>query len=292
MKRLVLLRFHGSLPVCRNRAGLLRLFNPDALICGLYGGDEGELPAVRRRLSGAFASIRAIPGRTPRWKWQHGDLAVAAWFREHGHEFPFDVLHVLEWDLLLLDALDHLHRGVPAGAVGLTRLRPVREVEASWSWTARAGKREEWERLLGHVRGRFGYRGEPWACRAAGACLPRAFLEAYSGEAVPELGNDELRLPLYAQCLGFPVVDSGLVDASRPDAARFFRLDDLDVAGGDIGAEQGKLGGVRVFHPYRKVWSDLVEPARAYNALRGARDLAAGLAGRLRASRGRGKYRR
>src|SRR3990172_9061550 len=128
MKRLGLLRFHRALPVCRNRGELLRLFNPDTLICGLYGGDERHLPAVRRRLDGVFASIRAIPGREPRWKWQHGDLAVAAWFREHGNEFPFDVLHVLEWDLLLLDALDRLHRNVPAGAVGLTELRRLREV--------------------------------------------------------------------------------------------------------------------------------------------------------------------
>lgn len=291
MKRLVLLRFHGDLPVCRNRAELLRLFNPDGVICGLFGGDERELPAVRRRLDGAFASIRAIPGRTPRWKWQHGDLAVAAWFREHGREFPFDVLHVLEWDLLLLDSLDRLHRGVPAGAVGLTQLRPLREVEASWGWTTREGKREQWDQLLGHVRARYGYRDEPWACKAAGACLPRAFLEAYAAEEVPELGNDELRLPLYAQCLGFPVVDSGLVDAGLPDAAGLFRLDDVAVPAAEIRRQAQMPGGARVFHPYRQVYS-LAGAAPAYNLWRGSRDLLAAALNRFRVPSGKGKYRR
>lgn len=292
MKRLVLLRFHDALPVCRNRAALARLFNPDALICGLYGGDERDFPAVSRRLGSVFASLHAVRGRTPRWKWQHGDLAVKAWFGEHGHTLPFDVLHVLEWDLLLLDTLDHLHRTLPAGSVGLTELRPVREIETDWSWTARAGKREQWQQLLAYVRERYGYRGEPLACKAGGACLPRSFLEAYAGETVPELGNDELRLPLYAQCLGFPVADNGLVDPARNAARSFFRLDDREVPAFAIRAETRRCGGTRVFHPHRGVWSDLVDQAPAYNAWRGAGNLAVKLVGRFRRPRGLGKYQR
>ncbi|MFF4632744.1 hypothetical protein [Streptomyces griseorubiginosus] len=39
--------------------------------------------------------------------------------------------------------------------------------------------------------------------------MPRAFLDDHAAADQPALGNDELRYPLFAQLLGYPVADTG-----------------------------------------------------------------------------------
>ena len=47
---------------------------------------------------------------------------------------------------------------------------------------------------------------EPFvACLGPGYCLPREFLRRYANLDVPELGHDELRLPLFGRLLGLEV---------------------------------------------------------------------------------------
>jgi hypothetical protein len=263
MTRLVVFRFHRNLGVCRNRLRLLRLFNPGVQICGLYGGPR-DASAVERHLSPWLDHVHPLPTGTGDWSWRHGDLALLSWFRERGRSLDFDSLVVVEWDLLLLDSLDNLYRGVPPGSVGLSRLRTVSSAERTWRWVAEEPHRGEWERLLAHVRGRHGYAGEPLACIAGGASLPRAFLEKLLALDIPELGNDEARLPLYAQILGFPLVDTGFY-AADPAERRFFSLGGADIPASLILGEVARLGGRRVFHPFRKHLRGLVGGGAWYN---------------------------
>jgi hypothetical protein len=250
VKRAVLLRFHKAPLVCRSKVSLLRQLNPGVPIYGLFGGRR--LPAAVLRqlvgLDGVFVSRGS-----ERWNWQHGDFALTAWYRGVGSDLDFDVLHVVEWDLLLVAPLDTLYASVPADTVGLTALTPVAQLEGEWTWLRKAEPRREWEALLAIAREKWGYDGEPYGCLAAGPSFPRAFLEAYAAADVPVLCNDELRVPLFAQILGFELADTRLRGPWRGEREHeLFHLRAHEIELPTMRAELAKPDGARAFHPVRR----------------------------------------
>ena len=250
MKRVVLLRFHKAPLVCRSRVSLLQQLNPGVPVYGLFGGKR--LPAAVLRQLVGLDGVYVSRG-SGRWNWQQGDFALAAWYRAYGSKLDFDVVHVVEWDLLLVAPLEALYASVPPGAVGLTALTPIAELEAEWTWLRKAGPRREWEALLAMAREKWGYDGTPYGSLGGGPCLPRAFLEAYAAADPPALCNDELRLPLFAQILGFELADTRLRGPWRGEREHeLFHLRAHEIELTAIRAELGKPDGARAFHPVRR----------------------------------------
>ena len=228
----------------------LRKLNPGVPVHGLFGGSRA-LRVVAKQLVGLDGLYASPSGG--RWNWQHSDLALAAWFRDAGHRLSFDVLHLVEWDLLLLAPLDSLYACVPEGSVGLTALTPISELEHEWTWLRREASRREWEALLARARTGWGYEGTPYGCVGPGPCFPRAFLEAYAAIDPPVLCNDELRLPLFAQILGFPLADTRLRGPWRGEREHpLFHFRDQEIEAQAIEAELAKPDGWRAFHPVRR----------------------------------------
>lgn len=264
LTRVVVFRFDRNPLVCRNKIRLLRRYNPGVKVYGLYGGPGGyrrlAFKTLGRRIVGLDHLF--ISPHEGRWNWKHGDLALAEWFRRVGRTIAFDVLHFLEWDILLLDSLDRLYAHVPPDAVGLTTLTPKREVEADWEWTTRQDASSEWELLLSHARREWAYDAEPQVCLAGGACLPRSYVERYADTEMPTLCHDELRLPLFAQAQGFRLVDTGFRSGWRsPEEDRFFNVLGAPVARETILAELRDPSGRRAFHPVRTIWRDHTPPS-------------------------------
>ena len=113
--RIVLFRFHGRFNIYANHLALLRLFNPHDQVFGLYGGPEKHFAQASRL---PLDHVWAIPIDNSYWKWVNGDLAVRWWYREVGEKLRFDILHLIEWDLLLLNDVAqrfrHIRDGVQA----------------------------------------------------------------------------------------------------------------------------------------------------------------------------------
>jgi hypothetical protein len=253
-RRLVVFRFHRAPLVCRSRVTLLRELNPGVPIVGLFGGDVGIKGAPVRFGGKAALGLDALysSSDSPALNWQHGDLVLAGWYREVGHTLRFDVLHLVEWDLLLVQPLDSLYSSVPEGAVGLTALTPTSELEDEWTWLRHEESRKEWEALLALARAEWGYDDVPHGCVGPGPCFPRSFLEAYAALSPPTLCNDELRLPLFAQILGFQIVDTRLRGpwrGEREDPFFHFRNQEIELS--VIKTELARPGGWRAFHPVR-----------------------------------------
>lgn len=258
--RLIAFRFDRNPMVCRARVEMLRRFNPGVAVHGLYGGGAGYRGAAFRaggkrllRLDGLYVSRRS-----GRWNWKNGDLVLLDWFRDIGHRLVFDVVHFIEWDLLLLDPLDRLYASVPPDAVGLTAYTPVAEIGNAWRWVHEPVERQEWEQLLGYARARFGYDGTQHGCLGVGPCFPRSFLADYAAANPPDLGNDELRLPLFAELLGYAVADTGFRRRWHdPDEDQFFNATGRPVAPETVTAELAKPDGRRAFHPVSAAMRDL-----------------------------------
>jgi hypothetical protein len=255
-RRIVVFRFDWNPLVCRARVRQLRRLNPGVRVVGLYGGAGGWRRAAFRSLSRAVLGLDSFYAsrRSGEWNWKNGDLALAAWFRDVGHRLEFDVAHLVEWDLLLLAPLEHLYRDVPPGALGLTAYTRLSDVGGDWDWIRQPERRAETEDLLTMVREQWGFRDEPHVCLGVGPCFPRTFLAQYAEVDAPEIGHDELRLPLFAGVLGFPVVDTGFRRSWHEDSEdAFFNASGQDIDGATVLAELQRPGGRRAFHPVRRI---------------------------------------
>ena len=254
MKRIILFRFHNSLDICANRLELLHRFNPGTSIIGLWGGDSSRLQEAREALAPHLEYIWNIPVESSEWKWQHADVSLLMWYRQEGRHLLFDMLHLVEWDLLLLSSLDRIYGKKGRNGVALTGLTPLECIQQNWYWTSAEPCASEWRQLQQQVRERYGWHGPYFACQGPGNVFSKAFLERYAQEEVPELVHEELRIPLYAQALGFEV--TGLPRIYRvikdPHEMQFFNCEKLLIQESTIRRELRKPWGRRVFHPYRE----------------------------------------
>ena len=252
--RVIVVRVDRNPVVCRSRVAFLRRLNPGVAVYGLFGGDAGLKRLAWRRLAKPFVGFDHVyvSPHDGRWNWKNGDLALAGWYRSVGRHAEFDVLHYVEWDLLLADPLERLYAAVAHNAVGLTALTPLARIADDWPWLQRPEGREEWRRLLEYA-GERGYDGMPYACSAVGPVLPRAFLARYADMDAPELCHDELRLPLFAQLLGFRLADTGFRRRWHDEVEdRIFNTTAGAIDPEVVRAELSDPAGRRAFHPFRE----------------------------------------
>jgi hypothetical protein len=233
---------------------LLRKFNPQIKIYGLFGGKEDRLPVFERILNPLLQNIFSLAQKGPEWNWKSSDLAVRLWFKDYGQKIDFEVLHQIEWDLLLFKSIEEIYLEIPPDGNGLTGLIPLEEVEERWDWTSEEPYKSEWLSLLSLARKKFGYNQEPFACLGPGFCLTRKFIEKYAEIEVPELCHDELRLPLFSQILGIPLYDTGFYPKWFDQVEqRFFNCLNKEISDLIIRNELKNPEGKRVFHPYRRL---------------------------------------
>jgi hypothetical protein len=266
IERIVVFRFHRDPLVGRARVRLLRRLNPGVPVHGLFGGAGGVRGAAFQlggsRLLGLDTLYTSLHSGS--WNWKNGDLVLLDWYREVGRRLSFDVLHLVEWDLLLTESLERTYAAVPPEAVGLTAWTPLSVIGDGWRWLGGRDEAREWRELLAYARRDFGYAGTPYGCLGVGPCFPRAFLDDYAAASPPDLGNDELRYPLFAQLLGHPVADTGFRRAWHcAGEDRYFNAVGARISPDTVAFELAKPDGRRAFHPFRAAARGLRPPVPA-----------------------------
>lgn len=258
MKRIILFRFHKKPLICKNRIKLLKKYNPDIDIYGFFGGHRKDFYKMKRVLGNELKSIYCIPVKDKDWKWKNSDLALRLWFRDFGEKVSFDVLYFIEWDLIFFKPIPKIYKNIPKNGVALTWLTPLKKVENRWVWTSKEPYKNEWRQLLDFVKKKFKYNKKPYASLFPGPCLPRKFIEKYTETSIPELCHDELRVPLFAQVLGFKLYDTGFKKRKWPTEheEKFFNCHSRgDIKVEVLRKELSKASGRRVFHPFRNFLS-------------------------------------
>jgi hypothetical protein len=262
-RRIILFRFDREPRVCRSRVRLLRKVNPGVPVHGLFGGPRGYKRLVFRIAGRAFLDLDDLyVSGVARLSWNQIDPVLTQWYLDIGRELDFDVAHLIEWDLLFAEPLHKLYEHVPTDAVGLTACTPLSQLDGQWEWLNRAATRREWERLLFYVQQEWGYAQVPHACLGGGPVFPRRFLSELASLQLPRLTTEEFRLPLAAQILGYPIVDTGLTRGwFNPAEDRFFNLNSEEIDRRVIAEELRNPAGRRAFHPVRTIIYDLAELA-------------------------------
>lgn len=254
MKRIILFRYHKKPLICRNRLLQLKKLNPTVKIFGLYGGEEINFPKYKKALEPFLEHNYCLKNKTKDWRWRNGDLGIRLWYKAVGNKINFEMLHFIEWDLLLVDSLDKIYKKIPKNCVGLTALTPLKNVESRWNWTSKEPMKSEWLKLLKYVKKRFKYSKQPYASLGPGSCLPKKFLDKYSSINVPELCHDELRLPLFGQIFDFKLIDTGFHKKwfDEEQNKKFTCGGGYKIILKTVKEELKKKNGARAFHPYRK----------------------------------------
>ena len=153
----ILFWFYRDALLCENRLRMIRRLNPGVPIFGLYGGPLNEQAAYTKAAS-MMDDLWVFPDdMDTRWKWRNGDLVLSRWYAERGVTLAFDSVFLAQWDLVVTVPLKDLLPDLAPGEMLLSGVRPVREVEDWWLWTARrrpGGIRRVHGRRVGSLRRR------------------------------------------------------------------------------------------------------------------------------------------
>jgi hypothetical protein len=160
----------------------------------------------------------------------------------------------MEWDLILLDSLDNLYRHIPKDTLGITGLIPLKKIESKWFWIRDEKQSKQWKKLREFAKQNLDFEGDGYGSLGPGLCYPESFLERYNQVEIPDLCNDELRLPFIAKALGFEVMDTGFFKKwfSKKEL-KYFNCNNIEISLESMMKQYKKKNGRRVFHPFRKL---------------------------------------
>lgn len=252
MKRIILLRFHKDLPVVQNRIDILKHFNPTMPIYGLFGGSADEFENFKNNLRG-LDSIYFLDIPETDIKWRFSDWSILQWFKDIGKTISFDVVHTIEYDLLILDKLENVYPYADGEEhVYITSLIELEKIKPFWNWfqlpeTFVVEEEKAFEQLLKEK-----YKlTNLYASLGPGTTLTRKFLEGYTKLDLPLIAHDEVRTPAIAQILNIPMKDTGFVpdwfDETGPEF-RLFNCEDHEVPMEEFLASF-RSGKRKAFHP-------------------------------------------
>jgi len=264
----ILFWFYTRPDVCRNRFDLLKRFNPNARIYGLYGGPLADEPVYRETLK-ALDAFHTVPSEDSFWKWVSGDLALLEWFRSQGRELPWDSVVIAQWDMLAFEPFEHVFRGIREDQFFLPRYAYrsiVPEFESRWFWTSEAVEagipdddkrkpylRNFYLRFRDHVRDSYGFTEPlPYGLFYI-AVLPRTFFEGFSAVKDPSLGFLEYKMPTYAKIFGLDRFEVDL--GERVEGGQHLNAAHREISEAHIRQELSKEFGWRVFHPFFQVFA-------------------------------------
>jgi hypothetical protein len=262
MKLAILFWFYKEPQICKNRLQLLRRYNPNTPIYGLYGGDIKDIDTYKSVLSEYLDDFYAFTqNKDSNWKWLLGDLLITDWYSQRGQSLSWDTIVIVQWDMLVFGAVDQIFSMLVQDQILLSGLVPIKEVEEEWSWTSskKPERRKLYLEFLDYVRNKYLYNREPFCCGFIVVCLPRKFMEKYSEIEQPELGFLEYKVPIYAQIFEVPFCTNHPFQLTWKDPSSAKNRKILNAERYDINLTtmvQSLIDskGARIFHPYRKIF--------------------------------------
>jgi hypothetical protein len=250
-RRIILFRFHDQFDVIRERLRLLRHFNPDVPIYGLYGGSHEDWYDARQSVKDAVVHLHMWSAVDPYWKWLHGDLAVKEWFRAYGNAIPFDLLYEYEFDMLVCAPLYELYPSLPVNGLAFSAVTVTESVATRWQWIANQHYRPSYLAFRNYLAERYGVDSIEHIVLGPGPLLTRRFLTEFCQLEDCDLVHNELAYPAFAQVLGFTLIDNRLHPGIwSEESERYFRCHAESIEWKEIESEL-RFGMRRAFHPVK-----------------------------------------
>lgn len=258
MKNLaILFWFYKEPEICKNRLEILRKYNLDMKIYGLYGGQQDEAKKFKQYLGKYLDDFYVSPSKDPKWKWINGDLMILDWYKKRGKKLEWDSVVVVQWDALVFDSLKRYFKNIKKGQIFLSGLRNLdRTLENRWHWTRTDEKeRVNYLNFLEYVRKNYNYSEKPLCCLFIFQIFPRIFFEKYLTVKNKTIGMLEYKVPIYAKIfkIKFFRKDIGVWWFQKGENLPL-NAEVVKINKAYIKSELKKKKGWRIFHPYFKKW--------------------------------------
>ena len=257
-KLAILFWFYKEHEICVNRLQLLKKYNPNLVIFGLYGGKQENEKSYKEKLGNFLDDFYTSPFTNSDWKWINGDLVLLDWYDKRGRNLEFDSAVVVQWDMLVFDSLENQFKGIAKDQIFLSGLKKLDNyTENNWDWT-RPG-REERKNYLNYIRyvsENYQYNHEPVCCLFVLEVFPRIFFEKYLKIKNKEFGMLEYKVPIYSEIFNIPFFEKDLgVHWWGNVKTMPMNAEPTEIETRYINKELGKKNGWRIFHPYFKKWN-------------------------------------
>ncbi|MCG8699623.1 MAG: hypothetical protein MI922_16330 [Bacteroidales bacterium] len=252
MKRIILFRYHKDFELIKQRVKLIRLINPEVSVHGLYGG-EINADGLSELENDCLDSNYTLTETDSEKKWMHADVQYIEWYKKHGQDLEFDWLHVVEWDLLMLDRIENLYPLLMADEVPCTGLIELKEIEKTWYWGRNEMRRQELDKLVKYFNNNLPNDFKLYGMLGPGVTFSRYVMQKLSELEFPVTDiNEELRIPVLIQMISCKLTDTKFYRKwFSSSEEKIFNATGKDIKLKTIEKELKKKGGRRVFHPYR-----------------------------------------
>jgi hypothetical protein len=263
MKLAVLFWFYKEPAICLNRLQLIRKYNPDLKIFGLFGGHKNQAKSYQSKL-GAYLDkfyVSAYSSKPARWKWLNGDLMILDWYKNQGCRLKdWDSVVVIQWDALVLGDIKKQFPGLKKDEIFVSGTRLLdKYIERKWHWTKPEGKdRQNYLNFVRYLQTEYNYKRKLWCSLFILQVFPRLFFDKWLSVKDKEIGMLEYRIPTYARIFKVPFYkrDLGVRWFSKQANVGRTPLNakGIEIRDEFIKSEFVKRQGYRLFHPYFKIW--------------------------------------
>lgn len=253
----ILFWFYKGPNICENRLQLLKKYNPNLKIFGLYGGKISEADKYKKRLGKYLDDFYVFTANTDKdWKWMNGDLMILDWYEKRGRNFYWDSIVIVQWDTLVFDSLNKRFVGIKKGEIFISAMREIDNyIESKWNWIKIGSKeRRNYINFLNYVKRRYGYKNKPLCSLFIFEIFPRVFLDKYLTVKNKEIGMLEYKIPIFAQIFGIPFYRKDIGVTWRANGQTPLNAIPKEIPGAYIKKQLAQKDGWRIFHPYFKIW--------------------------------------
>lgn len=245
MKRIILYRFHNKPNLCSKRIDYYNKLNKDVDIYGL--GEDFD--NIEKLYENGLKHNYTLDNKVSRWKWLNGDLFLKNWYEDFGKRLDFDILHMVEWDLLLTDKLKNIYDYMDRNKIALSGLMDFEKSKKyNWHWSKGKGLKD-YEYLNKIMKDNLdSSKNEKYSCIFPGFSIGRDALEDYCRfiDNIPKICNDECRMVIYGNHSDYELVDTGFYNWGNYD---YFNSNNSDISLDNL--NKGLKDGRKAFHPVR-----------------------------------------
>lgn len=201
--------YHKDLHLCMDKIKMLRMFNPNVPIHGIFGGNSSDIKHYRK-MESMLDSNWQHPEQDGWWKWANLDVMVTDWYAAVGKEKVWDYLYVLFWDLQFIDSLANIIQPQAQDEVVIYPALETYYFHRAYHNTLMADYNGCFKRFREQLPKRLNVTGRLEDSIYFSNCFfmswPRAFLEVLEPLHQHIPGMFEYRLPTLIPLLNFKVI--------------------------------------------------------------------------------------
>ncbi len=250
---IVIYRYHKDFDLVRERLKLIKYFDPEIRIYGIFGGNSSNFDEATKSLDNLIENNYLVKSEDGNWKWLHADITYKMWFEDYGQNIDFDRAYVLEWDLLIVGSLRNIYTNQESNTIYCSGLISIDRVKKFWYWTNDQNL-PKISSFFQKVKDTFNTSFVQYAMLGPGLSAPRKFFEGLKTLNLFEAEvTDEVKVPVWAQLLGLKLKNNHFYN-------RWFSYFEMRYFNANVGTirpkvvlkQLKKINGRRVFHPFRE----------------------------------------